>query len=162
MDRRKKSDNCLSLINFCRFHMRLHRPGSYLACFIFLTIFLLPMGHGSDQKLSREEARFDIHVAGREIGREKFAVLSYTDSAISSSILDYRDPGKKHQKVHIETQLNMDGRFLPRAYQVRFDIDGQKGSLDGTFTPGQAMFEYKGSGIPQKSGLLVGDRYSVL
>jgi hypothetical protein len=123
---------------------------------------LASVARSDDQKSSREEARFDIYVAGKEIGREKFAVLVSADSASSSSILNFRDPGKKNQKVHIETQLEMDQGFLPRAYNLKLDVDGQKGAMDGKFVPGQAMFEYVGTGSPQKRGLLVGDRYTLL
>ena len=115
-----------------------------------------------DSKPSLEEAQFDIYVAGKKIGTEKYSILFSEDSASSSSVLDFQDPGNRHQKVHMETQLNMDGLFLPRSYKLRTDVDGQKGIMDGAFSQGQAIFEYRGNGKPRKSGLLVGERYSVL
>jgi hypothetical protein len=115
-----------------------------------------------DNKSGLEEGRFDIRVAGKQIGTESFSIISTGDSTSSSSILDFRDPAGKSRRVRIETQLNMDGRFLPREYQLRIDQEGQKGSLVGKFTPGQALFETKGTGKAQKAGLLVGDRYSIL
>ncbi len=142
--------------------VRLSKRGLYPLCLILLAGYLASVGRGDDQKSSREEARFDIYVAGKEIGQEKFAVLFSADSSSSSSILNFRDPGGKHRKVRIETQLDMDPQFLPRAYKLNLDVDGQKGAMNGRFMPGQAMFEYEGTGSPVKRGLLAGDRYTLL
>ncbi len=140
-------------------------PLPWLLQFTFAgMIFLVlpPPAWGMDKKAALEEGSFNIYVDGKEIGTERFSILFSADSASSTSVIDFRDPGKKHQRVHMETQLHMDGGFLPRTYQLRFDIEGQKGSLNGTFTPGQALFEYKGGGNPRKSGLLVGNQYFIL
>jgi hypothetical protein len=58
--------------------------------------------------------------------------------------------------------LTANSRFLPRSYSLNTEVDGQKGMIVGTFTPGQAMFEITGSGNIRKSGLLVGDQYQIL
>lgn len=109
-----------------------------------------------------EEAQFDIYVAGKKIGTEKYSILSSEESASSASVLDFRDPGNRHQKVHMETQLNMDGRFVPRSYRLRTDVDGKIGVLEGTFDQAQAIFKYGGNGNNRRSGLLVGNSYCVL
>ena len=129
---------------------------------IALLFVLLPPVRVPEKKLSREEARFKIYLSGKEIGTEEYSILSSNDSASSSSILDFRGLADKHQKIQMETQLEMDSSFLPRSYRLNSDVDGQKGTIVGTFTPSQAIFEYKGSGTPRKGGLLVGDRYTVL
>jgi hypothetical protein len=115
----------------------------------------------ADNKPSREEGQFVILVSGREIGHEKFSISSSSDSASSSSVTEFRDPAR-NQTVRIETQLNMNGSFLPKDYQRRTEIGGQKASLSAKFTPGQASFEYPVAGVPRKTGLLVGDKYVLL
>jgi hypothetical protein len=110
----------------------------------------------------REESKFDIHVDGKEIGSESFSIRSSADSIESTSIVSFRDPGNTRKKVRMETQLSMDGRFLPRSYQLRTDVEGQKGTITGTFSPGEATFDYKGSGNPMRRGLLVGDHCILL
>ena len=160
---KRREFNCLQPDwNPIEFLICLNGSIRYMALSIILIISMLPAAQGIDKKPSSEEAQFDIYVAGKGIGREKFSILFSADSASSSSILDFSNPGSKPQNMHIETQLDMDSRFLPRTYQLRTDIDGQKGILKGTFTPGQAIFAYGGSGNPRKGGLLVGDQYSIL
>ncbi len=128
---------------------------------IALLISLLPV-QGFDKKLSREEASFDIFIAGKVIGKERYSILSSDESASSSSILDFKNPDNKNQEVQIETQLEMDSHFLPRSYQLKSNVGGQSGTIVGVFSQRQAMFEYKGSGTPRKGGLLVGDQYIIL
>ncbi len=125
-------------------------------------ILLQPIGHSSEKKPSREDAQFTIYIAGKEVGREKYSIQDSGDSISSTSVVTYRDPGNQQQNVRVETQLNMDAQYLPRSYQLKTDVGGQKGAVAGTFTPGQAIFEYQGKGNPRKSGLLVGDRYLIL
>ncbi len=131
---------------------------------LILTFFaLLPApAIGADKELKQEEAQFDVYVAGKEIGQEKFSIQTSPDSVSSNSIMNFSDPGNQHQKVKIETQLNMDGQYVPQTYLFKTDIGGRQGVMKGTFVPGQANFEYQTGGNPRKSGLLVGDRYIVL
>jgi hypothetical protein len=122
----------------------------------------LPLALGAEEKPRREESQFTIYVAGKEIGREDFSILSSADVVESKSVVSFQDPGNKRKKVRMETQLNTDGHFLPRAYQLRTDVEGQKGTITGTFTPGEATFDYKGSGNPMRRGLLVGNHFVIL
>ncbi len=125
-------------------------------------VLLLSPGYGAEQKTSREEGQFNIFINGREIGQEKFSIQSSTDSVSSHSTLSFQDPANSRQNIKMETDLVLDSRFVPRSYQLRTDVNGQKGMLKGTFAQGQAQFEYLASGSPRKTGLLVGDRYLVL
>jgi hypothetical protein len=121
-----------------------------------------PFALCAEQSPQREESQFDIYVDGKEIGYEKFSILGTADAVESKSVVSFRDPGKTRKKVLMETQLSMDSHFMPRAYQIRTDVEGKKGTITGSFTPGEATFEYKGSGNPLKRGLLVGRRYVIL
>jgi hypothetical protein len=129
---------------------------------LVLLALLLPAGYGADNKLAREEGRFNIFVAGKEIGQEQFSIQASGDSIISSSIVNFGDPGSQNRNVRIETQLQMDDKYVPRTYHLRTDVGGQKGTIAGTFAPSQATFEYGANGGSRKTGLLVGDRYVVL
>lgn len=122
----------------------------------------LPLALKAEEAPQREESKFDISVDGKGIGSESFSILSSADAVESKSIVSFRDPGKTSKKVKMETQLSMDSRFLPRGYQLRTDVEGQKGAITGTFTPGEAIFDYKGIGNPMRRGLPVGDRYILL
>ncbi len=117
---------------------------------------------GAEQKPFREQAQFNIYVGGKEIGREKFSIEVSGDAVSSSSSLSFRSPGNKGQNVKLETALDMDTGYVPRSYRLRSDIGGQKGSMKAVFSGGQASFEYVAGGNPMKSGLLVGDRFSIL
>lgn len=144
------------------FRVNSRKPVFNLILALPLLAFLLPPGYGGDKKPSHEEGRFDIYIAGKEIGEEQFSIQDSGDSVSSNSIVNFRDPGNQNRGVRIETQLNMDDKYMPRTYQVRTNIAGQKGAMAGTFVPGQAMFEYQANGNPRKSGVLVGDRYVIL
>jgi hypothetical protein len=133
-----------------------------LFCLLSLEIYMPAFVQAREPAPSREESQFKIYIAGKEVGKEKFAILTSTDSVSSSSILEFQEPGKNGRKVKIETQLTANSRFLPSSYSLKTDVDGQKGMIVGTFTPGQAMFEIKESGNSRKSGLLVGDQYQIL
>jgi hypothetical protein len=133
-----------------------------LTIMLWLLVFVLPQGYGDEQRLASEEARFDIYVAGKKIGQEKFSIEYLAESIRSRSTLNFRDPGNQHQKVRIETQLSMDTQYLPKAYHVETDIDERTVTMKGTFVPGQANFEYQVNVVPRKMGLLVGDRYIIL
>jgi hypothetical protein len=139
--------------------------GLPLRAFIFALLLLavvLPQGYGDDDQLASEESRFDIYVAGKKIGQEKFSIEYSADSIRSNSTLNFRDPGNQHQRVRIGTQLSMDTQYLPKAYQVETDLEGQTVAMKGTFVPGQANFEYQVNGVPRKMGLLVRDHYIIL
>jgi hypothetical protein len=56
----------------------------------------------------------------------------------------------------------MDGRYVPRSYELKSQVDGQAGTIRGTFAPRQVIFEYSGNGVSYRNGLLVGDRYTIL
>jgi hypothetical protein len=144
--------------------LALHWSACRLRFILFLLVLFtscLPSISAADSKASKEEGQFVILVSGREIGREKFSISSSSDSASSSSVTEFKDPAK-NRRVRIETQVNMDGSFLPKDYQRKTEMGGQKVSLSGKFTQGQASFEYPVAGVMRKSGLLVGDKYVVL
>ena len=134
----------------------------FVGVVLLIPMLSLPLAQGAEEAPQREESQFGIYVAGKEIGYEKFSILSSADTVESKSVVSFQDPGGKRKKVRMETQLSMDSHFLPRAYQLRTDVEGQKGMITGTFAPGEATFEYKGSGNPMKRGLLVGERYVIL
>jgi hypothetical protein len=138
------------------------RSSIALLYLLSLDIYLPAFAQAREPAPSREESQFKIYIAGKEVGKEKFAILTSAESVSSSSILEFQEPGKNGKKVKIETQLTAKSRFLPLSYSIKTDVDGQKGMLVGTFTTGQAMFEIKGSGNSRKSGLLVGDQYQIL
>ena len=113
-------------------------------------------------KPSVEQGEFSILLDGREIGSERYMIQSGANSFVSTSVLDFRNPSESRQKVHLETRLEMDGNYVPRAYLLKSDVDGNKGTMAGSFAPNQAMFQYTSGGKPQKRGLLVGNRYTIL
>ncbi len=138
------------------------RHGAVLACAV--SVFCLVAGgvQAADKKVAREEGEFRIFISGKEIGFEKYVILSSEDSASSTSVLEFRNPGERRQKVQLESKLEMDANYVPKTYQLKSDVDGQKGIINGQFSPNQAMFEYIGSGTPRKGGLLVGNQYTLL
>ncbi len=137
-------------------------PVFHVQLVLMLLVFLPASIRGEDKKISREEGQFDIFVDGREIGHEKFAITTSADVVSSNSILTFRNPGARQQNVRLETQLDMDGQYVPKAYKLRSEVDGQKGTITGTFVPNEAKFKYLGSGNPRVRGLPVGDRYIIL
>ena len=99
----------------------------FFVCVVLLFPMLsLPLAQGAESAPQREESQFGIYVAGKEIGYEKFSILSSTDTIESKSVVSFQDPGGKHKKVKMETQLSMDRHFLPRAYQLRTDVEGKE------------------------------------
>jgi hypothetical protein len=135
---------------------------SCLAMALLIFVWSSPSTLSDDRKPSREEGRFDIYVAGKEVGQEKFSIESSSDSITSKSAMSFRNPGGQHESVQIDTQLKMDSQYMPQTYQVGSLIGGRKRIMKSTFVPGQANFEYQADGVPGKSGLLVGDRYVIL
>jgi hypothetical protein len=131
--------------------------GSFLTALLFLDGL-----KAAGVKVGREEGEFRIFVSGREIGTEKFVIVASGDSASSTSIVQFRNPAEKHQKVQFETRLNMDGHYVPRNYELKSDVDGQRGDIVGTFSSNQAIFQYSGGPSTRKSGLMVGDKFTLL
>lgn len=118
---------------------------------------------GQKQKEFREAGEFKIYAAEKEIGSEKYAILSSGDTVTSSSTLDFRNPGDRHQKIQLETRLEMNARFVPRHYLLKSDVDGKKGEIQGEFSPNQVMFSYLAAdGSARKAGMLVGNEFTVL
>jgi hypothetical protein len=141
------------------------RASNFVSCFppVFLLLTtLLPLLHGESKKTAREEGQFDIYVGGKVIGHEKFSITSSMESVSSNSLVELRNPEKQSQSIRMETQLDMDGQYLPRAYRLQTNVDGQKGTITGSFVPSEAAFVYEGSGRPRKMGIPVGDRYIIL
>ncbi len=148
------------------------RPGGrfahYLICSALVVLVLasslacLRAFAEADGKASIEQGEFSILLGGSEVGSERFMIQSGADSHVSTSVLDFRNPSESRQKVRLETRLEMDRNYVPRAYLLKSDVDGNKGTMSGSFAPNQAMFQYISGGKPQKRGLLVGDKYTIL
>ncbi|NWG14097.1 MAG: hypothetical protein HXY20_11245 [Acidobacteria bacterium] len=117
---------------------------------------------GTGGKPPVEQGEFSILWDGKEIGSETYVIQDSTDSCVSTSILDFHNPTESRQKVRMETRLEMGRNYVPRAYLLKSDVDGTRGTMTGSFAPNQAMFQYVGGGKPQKRGLLVGNKYTVL
>jgi hypothetical protein len=129
---------------------------------LLLFVLILPLGGTDDDKSSNEDGRLDIYVAGEKIGQEEFSIQNSPDCIRSSSVLNFKDPGRRNQRVRMETQLTMDTAYLPKSYRLNTDIGGQKVTMTGTFVPGQANFEYSVNAVSTKRGLLVGDSFIML
>jgi hypothetical protein len=132
----------------------------------FLIAFLLltPLATPAPQEKARtqEEGVFQIFFEGKEIGSEKYRLVTDQTSAVSNSVLDFRNPANARQRIQLESRLEMDGRFRPRKYLLNSQVDGKKGSIVGSFPPDTAMFEYGKNGVMKKSGLMVGNDYTIL
>jgi hypothetical protein len=132
----------------------------------FLIAFLLltPLIPATPQEKGRtqEEGVFQIFFEGKEIGSEKYRLVIDQAAAVSSSLLDFRNPANTRQRIQLESKLEMDGSFRPRKYSLNSQVDGKKGSLVGSFSPKSAMFEYGKNGVTKKSGLVVGNDYTIL
>lgn len=113
-------------------------------------------------QVGSEEGEFRIYIGGKEIGNEKFAITSSANSASSTSVLQFRNPAGRHEKIELETKLEMNGQYVPRRYELKSNVDGQKGTIVGTFAPNQAIFEYLSGEVTRKSGIVVGDRFTLL
>ena len=127
-----------------------------------ITIFFVAGLTGADTMIGREEGEFRISIGGKVIGNEKFVIVSSGDSASSTSVLQFRNPSGGHEKIMLETKLDMDGNYIPRRYELKSEVNGQQGTIIGTFNPNQAIFEYVNSMSARKSGLLVGDKFTLL
>jgi hypothetical protein len=114
------------------------------------------------RKPAAEDGEFVIFFGAREIGSEKFAIQAAAESVTSSSVLEFRNPATPGQKVRMETKLEMNGDYVPRAYLLKTDVDGVRGSITGSFAPNQVMFDFEGKGTNRRSGLLLPSRYTML
>jgi hypothetical protein len=140
--------------------IKMHVP---LLAFAWLLFgFQAPIIHAKEEKLRPEEAQLKIFMDGKEIGKEDFSISVSGDSINSRSVVEFRTLGGKRQKVQLESQLSTDSFYQPRSYQLRTNVSGQKGTINGAFGKSEATFTYRGSGNPRQRGLLVGDNYTVL
>lgn len=117
---------------------------------------------GEGKKAGREEGEFRILLQGKEIGFEKYAITTEGDAVRSNSTVEFRAPGTSRTMVRLETKLETDAHFVPRSYQCSIDIDGKRANISSSISPNEAMFEYTGTPGPRKSGVLVGERYTIL
>jgi hypothetical protein len=115
-----------------------------------------------EPKIAREEGEFKIVFGGNEIGSEKFVIIGSDESASSSSVLEFRNPADRHQKVQMESKLEMGPHYVAKDYRLTSDVDGKKGSIHAEFSPHQVMFEFTGSGVAHRSGLLLGNECTLL
>jgi hypothetical protein len=115
-----------------------------------------------DKKARTEEGEFRISFVGREIGSERFAVVTSADTVQSTSVVSFRNPQNPQQKITLETRLAMNARFVPTSYELKSDAGGKTGTVVGRFSPNQVIFEYSGTGDSVRRGLLVGDEYTIL
>jgi hypothetical protein len=143
--------------------MRKHQPTKVITvCVAVLFSLVRASGAPSDRKGNQEAGEFKISLSGKEIGSEKYVVVTSQDSIQSTSVISFRNPQNVQQKINLETKLAMTRRFTPLSYELRGDVGGKKGTIIGKFSPNQAIFEYSGSGESTRRGLLVGDQYTVL
>jgi hypothetical protein len=136
--------------------MQLRNPCFFITLLLW---FLLP--HSilcGDKNTSQEEGQFDIYVANKKIGQEKFSIVRSSDAVSSNSTTKFSNPAGKGKSVQIEAQLKMDGQYLPQTYQVHTGA----GSLKCAYVPSQATFECPPNGARKKNGLVVGERYAIL
>jgi hypothetical protein len=128
----------------------------------FIIMLLSYGGSPAQKKTARLEGQYKIYAAGQIIGTEKYQILQTPDAVTTNSVLEFRNPGGGPKKISIETKLEMNGNYAPRAYELTSDVDGQKGRIQGQFSPNQVIFEYINGGRSQRSGLLLGDHPFVL
>jgi hypothetical protein len=134
--------------------------GWVFALLVSLSLFT---SNAAEKKGSSESGEFRILIGGREVGTEKFALTGAGDGITSMSTLQFRNPGENHQRITLESKLEMNARYVPRSYTLKSEVEGKTGTIVGEFGPNQAMFSYDtGSGTPRKSGLLVGNEYTLL
>jgi hypothetical protein len=133
---------------------------------VAIIVLLLLLGVSAvlakDQKNANESGEFIISMAGKVIGEEKYEIVLSGEAAASTSILEFQNPSND-QKIQFETRLEMNANYLPQKYLLKSNVGGKKGSITGEFAPNQVMFQYSSeSGPGRKSGLLVGNKYTLL
>ena len=131
-------------------------------CMLAVTVAGVLQARVGTKKPAAEDGEFVIFFGAREIGSEKFAIQAAAESVTSSSVLEFRNPATPGQKVRMETKLEMNGDYVPRAYLLKTDVDGVRGSITGSFAPNQVMFDFEGKGTNRRSGLLLPSRYTML
>jgi len=131
-------------------------------CMLAVTVAGVLQARVGTRKPAAEDGEFVIFFGAREIGSEKFAIQAAAESVTSSSVLEFRNPATPGQKVRMETKLEMNGDYVPRAYLLKTDVDGVRGSITGSFAPNQVMFDFEGKGTNRRSGLLLPSRYTML
>ncbi len=133
---------------------------------VVAVLLIAAAAHGravdGEKKAIREEGQYKIYAAGREIGVEKYTLVTAGDKVTSSSSSSFNNPGDNNQKVTVETRLEMDAQFQPQNYEVKSEVAGERGTVRGNFAPNQVIFDYTGNGVSDRSGLLVGSRYTIL
>jgi hypothetical protein len=131
--------------------------------FTLLLSIAVSVPMAAEKKGPSESGEFRILSGGREVGTEKYAITGAGDNITSLSTLQFRNPGENHQKITLETKLEMNARYVPKSYTLKSEVEGKAGTVIGEFGPNQAMFAYDtGSGPPRKGGLLVGKEYTLL
>jgi hypothetical protein len=133
-----------------------------MACLAASALLLLSSGFAVGPKATRLEGEYHIVSAGQEIGVEKYVLETSADGVKSMSQLDLHNPGTGPKKASLETRLEMDAQYVPRDYELKSEIDGEKGTIRGSFAPNQVIFEYSGKGASFRNGLLLGNRYTIL
>ncbi len=109
-----------------------------------------------------EEGEFRIFIHGKEIGNEKFSITISENSATSTSTLQFRNPEGRHEKIELRTKLDMNDKYVPQRYELKSNVNGETGTIIGTFSPNQALFEYQSGNVERRSGVVVGDRFTLL
>jgi hypothetical protein len=142
--------------------MRRHLESiTFLALFFFINLAPGPAGQ-KDKKAQTLEGEYRIYASGREIGVEKYVLVIVRDAVTSSSALEFRNPSAGPKRIALESKLEMNDQYLPRVYELKTNVDGESGGIRGQFSPNQVIFEYSGGGKAVRSGLLLGNRFTVL
>jgi hypothetical protein len=115
-----------------------------------------------DKKAQRLEGEYKIYSSNRELGTEKYMMIATRDAVTSSSVLEFRNPAAGPKRIALESKLEMDEKYLPRSYELKTDVDGERGGIRGQFAPNQVIFEYSGGGKSVRSGLLLGNHFTIL
>jgi hypothetical protein len=139
------------------------RLSSFVAAWVILFPLVgTPSFDAQEPKAVQEEGEFKIVAGGSEVGSEKFVIASSGDTTSSTSVLEFRNPANRNQKVKIESKLEMGLNYVPKDYQLNSDVDGKKGQIHAEFSSHQVMFDLSGSGTGQRSGLLLGEEFTLL
>jgi len=133
-----------------------------MVCRAASILLLLSSGIAAEKKAVRLEGEYHIVSSGQEIGVEKYVLETSAEGFKSMSLLDLRNPGPGLKRVSLETRMETDAQYVPRSYELKSEIDGEKGTIRGSFAPNQAIFEYSGKGVSLRNGLLLGSRYTIL
>jgi hypothetical protein len=140
------------------------RRHSYFIALTAISSLWLSLGSTveKDNKAERKEGEYKIYSSGKDIGAEKYVMIVTADAVTSSSTSDLRNPAGGSQKITLTTKLEMDGHYMPRSYEFKSEVDGQRGSIRGEFAPNQVIFEYSGGSRSFREGLLLGDHFTML